>query len=151
MSPYATSTVQLAELIATKLQVLKVLVRLSRRQVELIEIGEMATLIKLLAAKQTVMNQLQAIERELEPFRGEDPDRRAWRLPAERTACQAQAELANALLASALELEQQAEIAMLHRREHTASTLVALQTASDARTAYAAIPSTPTTSIHAEG
>jgi FlgN protein len=151
MSPYTTSTAQLAELIAAKLQVLRVLVRLSRRQVELIGGGDMATLIKLLAAKQTVMNQLQAIERELAPFRGEDPDQRAWRSTAERAACQAQAELAGALLAEALGLEQQAETAMLHRRDHAASALAALQTASDARTAYAPLPATSINNVHAEG
>jgi len=151
MSPYTTSTIYLAELIAAKLQVLKVLVQLSRRQVELIGAGEMATLIKLLAAKQTVMNQLQAIEHQLAPFRDEDPEKRAWRSPAERAACQAQAELANALLTEALGLEQQAETAMLHRRDGAASALAALQTASDARIAYAAIPATSTSSVHAEG
>jgi hypothetical protein len=151
MSPYTTSTAHLAELIAAKLQVLKVLVQLSRRQIALIGASEMATLIKLLAAKQTVMNQLQVIELQLAPFRDEDPEKRTWRSPAERAACQAQAELANALLTEALGLEQQAETAMLHRRDGAASALAALQTASDARLAYVALPATSASSVHAEG
>src|SRR5207249_2088974 len=62
MAPNTTNTRQLAALVDAKLQVLKVLVRLSRRQVELIDTGDMTMLIKLLAAKQTVMGQLQALE-----------------------------------------------------------------------------------------
>ena len=42
MTPNTTNTRQLATLVDAKLQVLKVLVRLSRRQVELIEAGDMA-------------------------------------------------------------------------------------------------------------
>src|SRR5262245_43311741 len=151
MSPNCLPTEKLATLVATKHQVLKVLVQLSSRQLELIEAAEMTTLIKLLAAKQTVMSQLQAIEEELKPFRGEDPESRVWRSPAERTACQAQAEAANALLSKALALEQQAETAMLERRDAAATALSAVQTAGDARAAYAAMPTTPASSIRVQG
>src|SRR5262245_60368549 len=115
MSPSKNNTERLAALIAAKLQVLKILVQLSRRQIELIEAGEMTTLIKLLAAKQTVMAQLQAVEQELAPYRADDPEQRQWESPARRAACQAQAQLASDLLAETLALEQQAETAMLRR------------------------------------
>src|SRR5262245_51537395 len=142
MLPSIASTEQLAALVAAKLQVLRVLVQLSRRQIELIESGEMTTLIKLLAAKQTVMSQLHTIERELEPFRREDPEQRQWGSPARRAACQTHAECASALLAEALELEQRAETAMLRCRDCAAAALVAVQNASDARGAYVTAPVT---------
>jgi hypothetical protein len=151
MSPNYIPTERLAGLVAAKHQVLKVLVQLSERQLEVIQEAEMTTLIKLLAAKQTVMTQLQEIEKELRPFRGEDPDLRVWRSPVERTACQAQAEAANALLSRALALEQQAETAMLMRRDAAATALSAVQTAGDARAAYAAMPAAPASSIHVQG
>jgi len=135
MAPNTTNTRQLAALVDAKLQVLKVLVRLSRRQVELIDTGDMTMLIKLLAAKQTVMGQLQALEQELSPFRGEDPEQRQWASAGQRAACQAQAEAASGLLAEAFALEQQAETAMLRRRDAAAAALVSVQTAADARAA----------------
>ena len=145
-----TNTEHLAELVSAKHQVLKVLVQLSRRQIEIIEAGEMSTLIKLLAAKQTVMTQLQAIEHELAPFRADEPEQRRWQSPSRRAACQAQAESASTLLAEALKLEQQAEAAMLHRRDSAAEALAAVQLASDARGAYVTAPVT-IPSVHAEG
>jgi hypothetical protein len=149
MSSNATTTEQLAALVDAKLQVLKVLVRLSRRQIELIEAGDMSMLIKLLSAKQTVMGQLQSIEKELSPFRQDDPEQRRWASPARRAACQAQAEAANQLLAEAFTLEEQAESAMLCRRDTAAALLASVQSAADARNAYvaAALPH----SLHAEG
>lgn len=149
MSANTTNTEQLAALIDSKLQVLKILVRLSRRQVELIDAGEMTMLIKLLAAKQTVMGQLQAIEQELSPFRDEDPELRRWTSLAQRAACQAQAEAANSLLAEAFALEEQAETAMLRRRDTASAALASVQHAADARSAYVA--ATLPSRVHAEG
>ena len=151
MPPNTTSTEQLAAMVAAKLQVLKVLVQLTRRQVALIEAGEMSTLIKLLAAKQTVISQLQVLEQELTPFRGEDPEKREWKSPLQRAACQAQAQYANTLLAETLQLEQQAESKMLRRRDAAAAALSAVQTASDARAAYATIPAAGINSLQVEG
>jgi len=129
-------TARLAALISTKLQVLEILTRLSRRQLELIAGGDSAALVKLLTAKESVLSQLQAIERQLHPFRDEDPESRVWKSPAERVACQRDANRANSLLAEALDLERQAEAAMIARRDATAAALSAAQCAADARAAY---------------
>jgi hypothetical protein len=144
-------TDHLAALIAGKNQVLEVLVRLSRRQLDLIAAGEMTALVKLLAAKQTVMNQLQSLEQKLAPFRDEDPDRRAWRSPAERAACQDCAQQAQMLLAEVIKLEKQAEQAMVARRDAVAAALVAAQSASDARAAYATPSTQLISNVHVEG
>jgi uncharacterized protein YhaN len=149
MTPNSTNTQHLSALVDAKFQVLKVLVRLSRRQVELIEAGDMTMLIKLLAAKQTVMGQLQAIEQQLTPFRSDDPEQRQWASPGQRAACQAQAEAGNGLLAEAFALEQQAETAMKRRRDAAAIALVSVQSAADARAAY--VGAAPASSVRAEG
>src|SRR2546423_9733698 len=104
MSSPQTNTERLAALVATKQQVLEILVQLSRRQLDLIAAGEMTTLLKLLAGKQTVMNQLQILEHELAPFRDEDPEQRIWSSAAERVACQVRAGQCNTLLTAAMEL-----------------------------------------------
>jgi len=151
MSSSTTTTERLAALIPTKQQVLEILVQLSRRQLALIGAGEMTTLLKLLAGKQTVMNQLQTLERELTPFRDEDPERRVWTSPQERTACQVRAEQCNALLAEAMDLEKRAEAAMVERRQAAATALAAVQAGANARAAYDAIPPTLLASLQMEG
>jgi hypothetical protein len=144
-------TDQLAALIAAKLQVLQVLVRISRRQLELIDAGEMTALVKLLASKQTVMNQLQSLEQKLAPFRDDDPDQRAWRSPAERAECQTRAEQARLLLAEAIKLEKQAEQAMVAQRDAVAAALAAVQLACDAKAAYATPAVQSVSNVHVEG
>ena len=146
-----TSTDKLTGLIAAKLQLVELLARLSRRQLELIDGGEMAGLIQLLAAKQTVLEQLQAADRKLDPFRQEDPERRLWRSAAERAACQSQAERADVLLAEAMELEQRAEVAMLRRRDAAALALDAANAAGDAHLAYVPQGAPPVSTLHVEG
>ena len=151
MSKLTTDTEQLAALVAAKLQVLEILVRLSRHQVEVIEAGDMTLLMKLLAGKQTVMSQLQTIERDLTPFRDEDPERRTWRSPGERTVCQSRAEQCNTLLAEAMELEKRAEAAMVDRRDAAAIALAAIQIGSDAKAAYATMGPLSSASLQVEG
>jgi flagellar biosynthesis/type III secretory pathway chaperone len=151
MTMNASPTQRLAALIATKQQVLEILVRLSRKQIELIGGGDMTTLLKLLAGKQTVMTQLQTLEHELAPFRDEDPERRAWASAAERAACQTRAERCNILLAEAMQLEQRAEAAMVERRDATQAALTHMNHAHDAHAAYAAMPITAVGSLQVEG
>jgi hypothetical protein len=151
MSSPTINTERLAALITTKQQVLEILVQLSRRQLALIGAGEMTTLIKLLAGKQTVMNQLQTLERELMPFRDEDPEARVWASAAERTACQVRAEQCNTLLAEAMNLEKRAEAAMVDRRQAAAAALAAVQAGADARAAYDSMPPMLLASLQMEG
>jgi len=137
-------TDRLAALISAKSQVAELLLRLAARQLELAQNGQTQPLIKLLAAKQGVLEQLHRLEREIDPFRSQDPDARTWRVPADRAHCQAQAQQSADLLAQAMSLEKQGEAAMLRRREAAAAALAAVQSAADARVAYAppaAIPS----------
>ena len=131
------NTDQLAALIAAKLQLVEILGRLGRQQLALIDASDMTGLVKLLAAKQTVLAQLQLVERQLDPFRNEDPDQRRWPTATQREQCQSQAERCNTLLAEAIELEKQGEAAMVRRRDATAAVLASAQTASEARSAYA--------------
>lgn len=137
MTTATTSTEQLAGLIAAKLQLVEILCRLARQQLALVEAGEMTVLVKLLAAKQTVLAQLQIVERQLAPYRDEDPEQRAWASAEERARCRAQAETCNASLGQLIELEKQAEAAMLRRRDAAATLLAGAQTAAEARSAYA--------------
>ena len=67
-----------AALVTAKLKILELLVGLARKQLAIVEKGEISDLVKLLAAKQTVLSQLQTLERQLDPFRPQDPETRRW-------------------------------------------------------------------------
>jgi hypothetical protein len=131
-----SDTKELAALIGAKLKLVEILCRLGKQQLALIEAGELTGLVKLLAAKETVLAQLRVVEAALDPFRHEDPEQRQWPGAAERAACQARADRCNALLAETLELERQGEAAMLRRRDATSAALAGAHTAADARLAY---------------
>jgi hypothetical protein len=152
MPTNTTDTDRLGELIAAKLQVAQLLIGLARRQLDLAERGEMTALLKLLAAKQTVLDQLQRLERELDPYRDQDPERRVWRSAADRQRCQEQMDQCGRVLQEAMSLEKQGEAAMVRRRHAAAEALAQVQSATDARAAYAAPESLPAPSVlHCEG
>jgi len=132
----ALSTTRLAGLITAKQQVLEILVQLGRKQVALIAAGDMTSLLKLLAGKQSVMSHLQMIEQAMAPFRDEDPESRVWESPTHRMACQARADQCNDLLREAMQLEQTAEAEMVKRRDSAQVALTSVQAAADARAAY---------------
>jgi hypothetical protein len=147
----ASSTDRLAELIAAKVQVLQLLAGLAGRQLALAQEGDMAALLKLLAAKQTVLTQLQALEKKLDPFRADDPDRRAWRTPQHRQSAQQAAARCEALLAQTMHLESQGEAAMILRRDAAAGELAGLHAAADVHSAYTAVPSPALPRLQCEG
>jgi hypothetical protein len=151
MTDVTKSTAELAALISAKTQLLAILVQLGNRQLVLVNEAETTPLIKLLSAKQTVLQQLQAVERKLDPYRDQDPETRPWTSASDRAACQAQADRCNALLAESLELEKQAETAMRHRRDATAAALQNAQTAEGARWAYENSPPGFAGLLQAEG
>lgn len=144
MTTTELTTELLAALVQQKRGVLVLLARLAEQQLALVEAGEMTLLMKLLAAKQSLLVQLQQLERQLDPFRTQDPDRRTWRTPGDRAACQQQADECAALLAHVMGLEQQAEARMVLRRDAAAERLAGVHSAAEAGHAYAAAPAAAT-------
>jgi hypothetical protein len=141
-------TTRLAALVAAKLKILELLDQLARRQLFLIDEGQIADLMKLLAAKQTVLGQLQTIERQLDPFRAQDPETRPWATPADRLRCQEQARRCDELLAEAMQLEKRGEAQMLRRRDVAAQVLQGVSAAVDVQAAYAGMPSGGSLPLH---
>ncbi len=137
------NTERLAEIIADRHQLLEQMRQLARRQSVLIQEGDMTRLMSLLSSKQKLMNQLQEIERRLDPFRSQDPDSRQWRSPHERTRCRQQAERCEALLSEIMLEEKQCEAQLQQRRDQTATQLQGLNTASQATHAYTRNPAAP--------
>lgn len=131
-----TGTNLLVDLIACKHECLQGLCALSARQQALIDVGDTTSLLALLAAKQRQIEDLQNLERRLDPFRADDPERRVWSSEAERTRCASLAEQSVRLLAEVLETERRCEESLRRRRDETAEQLSVVHAAGMARGAY---------------
>jgi hypothetical protein len=130
----------LAELIRSKHACLIRLREMGRRQLELIERGEITPLLDLLAEKQRSIMELQQIERDLEPFRGRDPDHWRWRKPEDRSRCAEQLRECEALLSEIVGQEKRSEKVLSRRRDEAAKRLQGVHLAGQARGAYTAGP-----------
>jgi hypothetical protein len=135
-TPTSTPTESLANLVRQKRRLLEQLVMLGRRQGEMIEAGEAASLLQLLGGKQQLITGLQVLERGLDAFRSEDPDARQWASAAQRAACKADSDACNALLAEVIATEQAHERQMTDRRDDLAKRLHQAQSAHAASSAY---------------
>jgi len=129
-------TDRLAELIDQKQKVLTQLRQLADRQSRLIGEGNMSALLGLLAAKQKLLGNLQDLERQLDAFRQQDPDRRKWRSPQARERTRHAAERCATLLDEIMRVERQCESDLVRRRDIAATRLQGAHTASQARRAY---------------
>jgi hypothetical protein len=133
-------TNNLAQRIAQKRDCLARLRDLGVRQIELVEQGDLGALLKVLAAKQHLIEMLQTLERELEPFHAQDPERRRWASAELRRQCADQAEECKQLLAEIVAQERQSESKLIARRDEAADRLNGVFAAGHARNAYAHEP-----------
>lgn len=133
----------LADLIHRKLHCLLHLYELGKRQLEFIDTGNMAALLDLLAVKQRSLVDLQKLESGLDPFRGQDPEKRRWRTQEDRARCAEQARQCEGVLAAVLEQERRGERLLVARRDETTKQLQGAHLASRARHAYLASPDVP--------
>ncbi len=131
------ATDNLAKLICDKRDHLLRLREFGVRQQALIDSGDMAGLLRTIAAKQHLIGGLQQIEAELNIFRDEDPDGRTWRCSDDRNRCRTVADECRHLLQDVLQLERENEIRMQTRRDDTARRLQDLNTAGVVQGAYA--------------
>ena len=131
----------LAQLMGEKHEVLVQLHQLAQRQLAVVsEGGEMSELLGVLAAKQRLLDQLHALQRQLDPYRRQDPDSRRWRTPRDRQRCAQVAGRCQSLLGEVIELERRGEAQLQSRRDRTAAQLKAVSTTAEARAAYSAGP-----------
>jgi hypothetical protein len=136
MAPPSTSV--LAELLGRKHDCLVRLDALGVRKRELIDVGAVgANLFGILAETQRLIEELQQLERALDPFRGEDPARRVWPSEAERVRCSGLGEPSAGLLAGVLERDAPSEEILRRRSDETAAQLASVNSSIAARGAYA--------------
>ncbi len=129
-------TEKLAGLIRRKRDYLLSLRDMGKRQMEFVADGEMARLLDVLAAKQRVLNDLQRVERALDPFRDQDPETRIWRNAEARADCAKLLDECQDLFRETVEQERQSEAALTVRRDEAAVRLHGAHVAGRARGAY---------------
>ena len=132
-----TDTDLLAELVGKRHGCLRQLRDVGRRQVEVVAAGDMELLLKILAAKQRLLDALLVVEKGLAPFHEQDPESRAWRSPEARQRCAATAAECDRLLTEIIGQEKQSESDLIRRRDEAAARLQDCQAAAAATGAYA--------------
>lgn len=128
----------LTELVSRKLACLARLHELGRRQLALVDEGNMDRLIETLAAKQQLLPELQTLERALQPWRDQPAEQRAWRSEADRQRCAELLAQAERLFREILVHEKHSEERLVRRRDEAAQRLAGAHTATFARSAYSA-------------
>jgi hypothetical protein len=128
----------LSELIARKHDCLTQLREMGSRQLELVRSGTIVELLDVLSAKQRALTRLQQIEKELDPFRDQDPDLRRWRTTQQRQQCAKQVEQCESLLREIMAKEKQSESELAVRRDDAATQLQGIHQSGKARGAYTA-------------
>lgn len=126
----------LKDLIRVKRECLVQLRDMGLKQLAFVEEGNMTSLMDVLAAKQRPLVTLQRIERALNPFRGQDPEKRLWRSDVDRVQCAEQVRQCETLLAEIISQEKHCEAALVRRRNETAARLQGAHLAGHARHAY---------------
>jgi hypothetical protein len=111
---------------------------LGRRQLELIDQGNVSALLDVLSVKQKPLSDIQRIEKALDPYRGQDPEQRSWRSPQDRAACAGLVQQCEILLKEIVVQEKQCEEIMVRKRDAAASRLQQFRSAGRAQGAYAA-------------
>ena len=133
---HSHDTERLAELIATKHELLVQMRDLGRLQSDFIEAADFTQLLKVLAAKQRVLSAIQSTERELTPFRTQDPAARSWSSPQERQRCAGLAARCDAIFHEIVEQERLSEARLETQRNEASQRLHGAHSASQARGAY---------------
>lgn len=126
----------LARLIEVKRDLLAQLHQLAARQKEWVSQGDMMRLLGVLSVKQQLIEELQRIERGLDPFRVQDPESRKWTSEVERQKCRGMAEECESLLADIMDVERHCESALIERRDQVAGRLQGMHHALRASQSY---------------
>jgi hypothetical protein len=130
-------TDQLVALVRRKHEVLTHLVTVACRQMELINSGDWTGLMKALAVKSRLLDELRQTEGRLDPYRGESPDDRAWPTAALRDECRRLAAESGDLMNRVVGMEKESESLLVRRRDEAATRLQGMHTGAAARAAYA--------------
>ncbi|GAA4424831.1 hypothetical protein [Bremerella cremea] len=135
--PCLEETDQLVQLIDQKHEVLTQLLTLSQYQLRLAGHEQyIGDLMRVLGAKQTLIERLTRIDRTMDPFRQQDPESRVWRSASERTQCSQKAKQCEVLLSELKHMEQKSTDVVSAHRDEIAKMLRDTTSSVDSASAY---------------
>ncbi|MHC2067404.1 flagellar protein FlgN [Bremerella sp. T1] len=135
--PCLEETDQLVQLIDQKHEVLTQLLTLSQYQLRLAgHDSHIDDLMRVLAAKQTLIERLTRIDRTMDPFRQQNPESRVWRSASERTQCSQKAKQCEVLLTELKQLEHKSTEVVASHRDEISKLLRETHTSVDSASAY---------------
>ncbi|PQO26738.1 hypothetical protein C5Y96_19840 [Blastopirellula marina] len=135
--PCVEETDQLVQLIDKKHEVLTQLLTLSQYQLRLAGHSDyIDDLMRVLAAKQTLIERLTYIDRTMDPFRQQNPETRVWRSASERTQCSQKAQQCEVLLTELKEIEQKSTEVVATHRDEISRMLQETHASADSASAY---------------
>jgi hypothetical protein len=105
---------------------------------ELIDQGNITGLLDLLTVKQKPLSDIQRLEKALDPYRAQDPERRQWSSADDRAACARLVAECDKMLKEIIAQEKSCEETMIQKRDATAVRLQRLRAAGQAHGAYTA-------------
>lgn len=148
-----SQTDKLFELLSNKLDCLKQIRDLGRKQFELIDQNDLDLLLKVQSVKQLLLKRLQTNEQQLNPFCRQDPNQRSRKNDSQRLRCAETARDCECLLTEIIQQELQSEKLLVLRRDEAATRLQGVHSSWQARGAYLAqtAPSTSKLDFSSEG
>lgn len=128
---------RLIQLLRLRQDRLAQLVRIGQKQAEMINQDQMTGLLDVLAAKDRLIDDLQKVQRELDPLARMQPQQRQWRSEEDRQQAAELVEHCNTLYQAVIQQEQQDMQRVQHMRDETSAQLEEASRAHQARGAYA--------------
>lgn len=133
-------TCRLAVLVKRKRALLEQLQQLCHRQAETIDRADAERLLRILTAKHKLLSGLEHVERELDPYRQQDPQSRQWASEAERESCRSDARACESLWNEIIDLEERCGGELTRQRAAVAEQLAQVRGQSQAQSAYLNTP-----------
>jgi hypothetical protein len=130
-------TKKLQELGSLKLHLLRSARELSIQQFEVMQSDDVATLLTVLSRKSEILDTLRTLQKDLDPYRDQQPEDRQWDSAEERLACRKTFEEIDRLLEELTQMDNRALEQMTQQRDAMASQIAQFATAEAVQNAYA--------------
>lgn len=129
------STNRLAQLVNQKTRLVVELHRVLNKQREMIDAGQI-DLLSLLAIKQKLLDALTSVDRQMDPFRSQDPEQRLWESTEARHQCRDEAQQCEELFLQVKQMEAYCMSEMQRLQAKTQEQLQGVNSAKQAAQAY---------------
>jgi len=125
-----------SELIRIEEEMLKRLLLVSQRQLELVQDGNVTALIEYLGQRQRLWNEFETIEQQLEPHKKIPPEQRVWKNPEERQRTEAAVNRCKELLEQIMATDEESLAQTAAQKAEVEEQLAKVQRSGRAATAY---------------